>query len=68
MESEKITKIEVNMAKIETKLNSIDKKLDDFISCAEQRFAPRWVEWAVKLMVSGMILGTIGIVFWLVEK
>jgi len=49
--SEDITNLKINMAKLETKLSStdatvnrIEKKMDNFIKCANKKFANKWVE------------------------
>lgn len=49
--SEDVTNIKIDMAKLETKLastdatvNRIEKKMDDFIKCANKKFAARYVE------------------------
>ncbi len=49
--SEGITNLKIDMAKLETKLSStndtvnrIEKKMDNFIKCANKKFANKWVE------------------------
>ena len=46
-----VTMVE-RMAKVETKLESIESKLDAFISSADKRYAGKWTE---KIQVTVMV-------------
>lgn len=37
-----VTMVE-RMMRVETKLEQIDSKLDEFIRCADKRYAPKWI-------------------------
>lgn len=60
--SEEITKIKVNMMELKTKLSStndtvvrIEKKMDDFIKCANKKFVNREEFKPIKKIVYGTV-------------
>jgi len=60
--SEDITNVKINMAKLEAKLSStdatvnrIEKKLDDFIECTDEKFVTNERFRPVKNIVYGMV-------------
>jgi hypothetical protein len=46
----------------------IESKLDDFISCADKKFAPAWVAWFIKLWIGGLLTSAIGLLVYLIQK
>jgi nitrate reductase NapE component len=71
----KQTQIGERMAKVEQKLDDlvediveVKKTLDDFIKCADKRYAPAWVSWAMKLIIATSVTGGVGYIVWTIQK
>jgi len=56
------------MEEMNSKLNSIDAKLDKFIECADNKYASKQIEKFVYGLFGSLIVTLIGIVGYLLDK
>lgn len=75
MSDTEITKIQINMAELKVALQNIEKKqdamdikMDKWMECADQKYAPAWVANAMKFVMGAVSLAVIGAILSLIIK
>lgn len=65
---ERLAKLEQRTESIEGKVDKLDKKIDDLIEKLDSRYSSKWVESAMKTIITTVCLGVLAALVALVVK
>lgn len=65
---ERLARVEERTESIESKVDKLDHKMDNLIDKLDNRYSSKWVEGAMKTMITTVCLGVLGALVTLVVK